>query len=523
MTTDEVSLASTSGASIGERPRWLTASLIGWALGRLLLLLAVVYVLKDWILDALGDPHALTLFVINVTSTPVARMLLFLVFGLALTGWCYGIMRAWPRVGYGIAVAGAALLTLVLFHVCETSPMRALPVIALLAANLVPDRLVDRLLPNGATRDYFLALAVGVAEVFFLRQFLTWVAELWRGRRLGAWHPLLAAAAASFIAAGAASVLMQSTKLAPVEQAIRMPAEARILAQGDYNWIEMDAGARHLFVTGHGVPRLLRYDITDFARAPEAVAVDTGRAQSFTMDGRSGEIYVYNSATRELLTVDAKTLELKNSFAVAGLATGDPWLAADRQRNALVIVSEADEGDGVPFLTLDLSSGNVRDKRDLDAGNLLLVGETGRLYMSFFRRRSQLMRYDLSTLSIDKEADVPPRADRMAYVPDTNEVLLTVPAASRIVRYDAETLEQKGAFKAIFGVRTLAIDSPRRLLLCGSLATGEIAIIDLDTFEVRSRHYLGPWLRTIVVDSSRGAAYVSSKEYLYELKYDSPR
>lgn len=523
MTTDEVSLASASGSSIGKRPQWLAATLIGWALGRLLLLLAVAYVLKDWILDALGDPHALTLFVINVTSTPVARMLLFLVFGIVLTGLCYGAMRTWPRAGYGIAVVAAALLTLVLFYACETSPMRALPVIALLAANLMPDRLVERLLPNGAARGYFLALAVGVAEFFFLRHFLTWVAELWRGRRIGAWHPLLAASAASFIAAGAASVLIQSTKLAPVEQSIRMPAEARILARGDYNSIDIDANARHLFVTGHGVPRLLRYDIADFTREPEAVAVDTGHAQSFTQDQRAREIYLYNITTRDLLTFDTDTLDLKNSFPVQGLATGDPWLAADRQRNALVIVSEADEGDGVPFLTLDLSNGAVRDKRDLDAGNLLLVGETGRLYMSFFRRRNQLMRYDLSTLTIDKEADVPPRADRMAYVPDRNEVLLTVPAASRIVRYDAETLEHKGEFKAIFGVRTLAIDAARRLLFCGSLATGEVAIIDLDTFDIRSRHYLGPWLRTIVVDSSRGAAYVSSKGYLYELKYDSPR
>lgn len=521
MTKDEISLPSASASPTGRKPQWLASALIGWALTRLLVLLAVVYVLKDWILSGLGDPHRLTVFVIGITSTPVARVVLFLAFGALLTVVCYGAMRTWPRVGYLIAVCAAALLTLVLFYACEASPVRALPAVALLAANLLPDNYLERLIPTGARRDYFLALAVGIAEFFFIRQFLTWIAELWSGRRMsGGWPILPAAAAASFLAAGAASALVVPSKLAAVEQSLRMPREARIVARGDFNWVEMGVGDRHLFVTGHGVPHLLRYDVADFTRAPEAVAADTGRAQAFALDRASREIYIYNSGKRALLIFDADTLALKGTLPVPGLATGDPWLVADSRTNVIVIVSEADEGDGASFLALDRSTGAPRDRRDLDAGNLLLVGGTSRLYMSFFRRRNQLMRYDLSTLSIDKDVSAPPRADRMAYLTDKNEVLLTVPAASRIMRYDAETLDYKGDFASIFGVRTLAIDATRRLLLCASLATGEVAVIDLDTFAIRSRYYLGPWLRSVVIDPSRGTAYVSSRGYLYELNYD---
>jgi hypothetical protein len=259
--------------------------------------------------------------------------------------------------------------------------------------------------------------------------------------------------------------------------------------------------------------------VDDISRKPQSVDAETGNAQAFAQDQQAGEIYIYNADIRQLMVFDAELLKLNRTFAVNNLASGDPWLVVDHGSNAIVIVSEADLNDGVSFLTLDRLTGAERDRRDLEAGNLLLVSETSRLYMSFFRRQSKLIRYDLSTLSIDKEVSAPPRADRMAYLADRGEVLVTVPVASSIKRYDAETMDYKGEFRAIFGVRTLAIDKERRLLLSGSLATGEVAIIDLETFEVRSRHYLGPWLRTIALDERRGIAYVSSRGYLYELKY----
>lgn len=522
MTEEEGALNPTLGLRPGHGSQWASVALVAWALSRLLVLLALLYIAKDWILNFLGDPERLTLFVIGLASTPAARLLFFVAFGVLLTALCYMIMRRWPGNGYWIAVCASAFVTLAIFYFAETSLQRALPVVALLSANLLPDRLFQRMLPS-EWRGRFMALAVGVAEFFFIHRFVAWVAELWTGRAIGAPPAIVVAAIAAFASSASAAILIHPSKFVAAEQGIRMTSAARIVARGNMNLIELDASGRYLFVSGHGLPRLLRYDVSDFGRAPDAAAVDTGNAQAFTQDQEANEIYVYDDKTRRLITLDATTLQLKNAYPVEGLASGDPWLVADGKHNAIVIVSEADIKNGIPFLTIDRSSGKVRDRRDLDAGNLLLVKDTSRIYMSFFRHRGRLMRYDLATHSIDKDVPAPPRADRMAHLPDKNEILLTVPVSSRIQRYDAETLAYKGEFPALFGVRTLAIDTKRRLLICGSLATGQIAIIDLDTLTIRSRHYLGPWLRTIVVDSAKGVAYISSRGFLYELKYDQLR
>jgi hypothetical protein len=220
-----------------------------------------------------------------------------------------------------------------------------------------------------------------------------------------------------------------------------------------------------------------------------------------------------------LLVLDAGTLELKRSFSLPDVAKGDSWIVADRKTDTITIVSEADEQYGKPFLVLDRNSGEVRDRRDIDAGNVVLVPDASRLLLSFFRRRSELMSYDLGSLSIQAEVPAPPNVDRMAFVEKTNEVLLVVPTQSQIARFDGSSLKPKGAINAMFGVRALAIDAERNLLICGSLATGEIEFMNVTSEKSLSRVYLGPWLRTIQVDSPRGIAYVSSNGALYEFKY----
>ena len=110
-------------------------------------------------------------------------------------------------------------------------------------------------------------------------------------------------------------------------------------------------------------------------------------------------------------------------------------------------------------------------------------------------------------------------ADRMAYWKGGNELLLASPLKSRVIRFDADTLESRGIINSIFGVRTLAIDPIRNLLFCGSLTSGTVPIYDLATGQRRISFYLGPWLRTIAIHPSSGTAYVSSNGALYKLSY----
>jgi hypothetical protein len=91
---------------------------------------------------------------------------------------------------------------------------------------------------------------------------------------------------------------------------------------------------------------------------------------------------------------------------------------------------------------------------------------------------------------------------------------------SRVARLDAATLEVKGYISTLFGVRAIAVDKGRNLLLVGSIASGRVVVIDLATGRQRASYYLGPWLRTIELVPERGIAYVSSNGAIYELHYD---
>ncbi|MFN3314031.1 MAG: YncE family protein, partial [Hyphomonas sp.] len=184
------------------------------------------------------------------------------------------------------------------------------------------------------------------------------------------------------------------------------------------------------------------------------------------------------------------------------------------------LVSEADFDDGVAFLLLDRATGETLDTRDIDAGNLLKHPNKPWLYMSFFRRNPEVQIYDMAQREIILTAPAPARLDRMVMVEASNELLVTSPVTSEILRLDADTLETKGTLKGPFGVRTLAYDPAREFLFAGSFATGQIRVIDMQTLRPLGTTYLGPWLRSIELDAENATAYVSSNGALYRWTYD---
>src|SRR5262249_57449031 len=113
--------------------------------------------------------------------------------------------------------------------------------------------------------------------------------------------------------------------------------------------------------------------------------------------------------------------------------------------------------------------------------------------------------------------------DGSAITPDGKELLVGVPLESSVLRFDAESLEPRGAIDTVFGVRTLTVDSERNLLLTASLATNMMDVIDLKTFRRVAQHYVAPWLRDICLDTKTGFAYVSSTEGLFRVQYASQR
>src|SRR5690606_4032951 len=115
------------------------------------------------------------------------------------------------------------------------------------------------------------------------------------------------------------------------------------------------------------------------------------------------------------------------------------------------------------------------------------------------------------------EAPSDKRVDRMQIYEREGELLVASPFKSEVIRYDARSLTELGRLRSTFGIRVLALDESRDVLLGGSLVTGLLAMIDVATGQTLDTQYLGPWLRTIAVNPATGFAYVSSNGSLFKL------
>lgn len=500
-----------------QASRPVISALIVWGLIRAPLILLLVYLFRGSISTLpVFDGAAIVLRVIDIVSLPVSRILVCLGVAGALGVTVAIALRLRPMPGYFLMVGGTAVVSVALFGLTGTPLRHALIPIVLAATNFLPEALLQR-----RTDNRIMAIAAGVTEALILRRHLTWLAGLaglqetaMRWVRLAGW------ALAVLLVGVCMALLIKGGKLIALEQSIRMPDTASIVILDDINGLAVDAANRRLFATGHGLDTVHDFDLDNPDSPPRVSEVDTGGAQGLAFTADNHEISLFKLEDRQLLFIDAGTLTLNRSVDASNLASGDPWIAVDPISGTIALVSEADFDDGVAFLLLDRASGETLDTREIDAGNLLKHPTKPWLYMSFFRRNPEVQIYDMARREIIVRMPAPARVDRMVLVEASNELLVTSPVTSEILRLDADTLETKGRLKGPFGVRTLAYDADRELLFAGSFVTGQILTIDMQTSRPMGTTYLGPWLRSIELDAENAAAYVSSNGALYRWTYD---
>ncbi|WP_146740270.1 YncE family protein [Hyphomonas sp. GM-8P] len=495
-------------------------ALFWWGVLRVPAIILVLYFLRQLVAALpVFDGASVTLRVIDIFSVPVSRAILLVGLIAVLAALVAGTSRLKPYTGYGLLM-GAVLIVEVLLFEWSGTPLKFAAIPLLLAAT--------NFLPEQVTRHWVthrnMALAVGVTEGLQVRQHLQWL-----GRLANAPQSVLPAIQATgwglaiFLVSASTLFFVEGRKLVSLEQSLRMPDSATVLMRGDINGLAILPGQRRLNVTGHSIQHVLQIDLDDPEAPPATSPVDTGGSQGITFDPGTQELILFNNSTKHLLFVDADTLEERRWVNVSHLADGDPWASIDPISNTIALVSEADADNGVAFLLLDRVTGDVLDTRDIDAGNLLKHPNKPWLYMSFFRRNPEVLVYDMSQREIIKRASIPARVDRMAQIEETNELLVTSPVASEILRLNADTLLEQGVLKAPFGVRTLAFDPKQKILFAGSFTTGQIKMIDMNDNHTIGTVYLGPWLRSIELDTETGTAFVSSNGALYKWVYDRDR
>jgi hypothetical protein len=304
-------------------------------------------------------------------------------------------------------------------------------------------------------------------------------------------------------------------------------------AIGDFNGLELDLDHRRLFACGHGTDYLLAYEISALDKKPHNSQVAIGKAWSFAYNAKEDEIYIMDSVAEDpppkrqvktLRILDGTTLTLKKVFSNLGVGSGDAWVTWDRYTGHIIIASE-DPDHGVPIIALDRLTGHVVYTLKEITTNTLLNPHKPLLYMTEPVSPGEpdaykLLAFDTSLRRISATFG-PERQifERMAMRPDGSELFVAGSSESSVLRFDSETLELKGRIKTSFGVRTLAVDPMRNLVITGSLFSNMLEVIDIETQLPLATYYIGPWLRTIVVDPARGSAYVSSKEGLFKVDY----
>jgi hypothetical protein len=367
-----------------------------WALVRLPALAAMTYLLRQPIVDAIErrfDIFYVTVQVVDIASTPVARLLSAAGLFGALLLLVVVVRRLPPVIGYAILlVVGAAVIAASL-NLAATSIRRALFVELILATNLAPRQIMDRLKQFRGMWNTFMLAGVGLVELLLWREYWQWVRHGVRRHAIdaggGRWG-IAAAIPGLVLTSLVFAVVIRPQKLLALEQTMRMPGEVQVIERGiSVNGIETDPAGTYLYVTGQDLPNLRRYDLRTLSSPPILSDVSTGGAQGFAYDPRASELYVLNTVTRQLLYLDATTLQRKRAVSVPDLSPGDPWVTVDPITDTLTIASEADQEIGIPFMVLDRPTGRVIGQADLAAGNVLLHPTKPWLYLTFFRRRTR--------------------------------------------------------------------------------------------------------------------------------------
>ena len=100
--------------------------------------------------------------------------------------------------------------------------------------------------------------------------------------------------------------------------------------------------------------------------------------------------------------------------------------------------------------------------------------------------------YDTEKRAIVESVTTHPRIDGIALDEAAEQLLVGSPLHAAVLRYDAETLRRVPDLRTTFGVRSLALQASRGLLLCVSLVTNRLDAIDIESGRTLARYQVGP-------------------------------
>lgn len=461
-------------------------------------------------------------FFVFTISTFYARFLLYVFFSLILISGYLLIqkIKVSSILQYGIWLASTFCGLFVSFYFIFQSPkafLRAFFVFAILAINTIPFEWLANSFKN--TNLLFL-VGIGISEAIFPQAYtLSLINQAPKLSNAKKWTWLMGILVVPLIWVFLL-VPYDNQRIFTLAEKIHADPAVQKFSTGIYNWVELNPEKNLLYAVGRGTNFLLAFDLNHLDQAPKRSHQDIGKTQSFGFNPDQQEIYVYKADTRELLYMEASSLKVLRSVPIPDLAPGDVWIRWQRLNDSIIISSEADAETGIPLYMIDRESGEILAELPYPTYPTELTFHPSQLLMYFTSFKSTYLAvWDMQEHKIKDQTEIPSRTDRILFSENTNEVWVTVPLSSDILRYDAKTLKNTGVIKSNLGDRTLNIDYQRNLLLTGNFMNGRLTVIDLATQKKVASYYLGPWIRTIALDISNGVAYVSTVRGLFKISY----
>jgi hypothetical protein len=123
------------------------------------------------------------------------------------------------------------------------------------------------------------------------------------------------------------------------------------------------------------------------------------------------------------------------------------------------------------------------------------------------------------SLEIEKQVAIGGANYETAFSPKTRKIFISRFYESRVVIVDVDSFEKIGHLRTGFGTRALAIDEQLGVILASSIYDGKIRIFSLHDNSLLAKLQVGGHVKSIALDTKKGAAYFGSQCGLFRLDY----
>ncbi|MCB9144354.1 MAG: WD40 repeat domain-containing protein [Anaerolineales bacterium] len=500
-----------------------------WAAIRLPVLAITAYIFRysliSWIENTFSFFGSMLFLVFTVSTLPARLAVLF----IAATGFSvfYLILEkisVSPFVKYFIFLIGifaGVYFSFTYLFLVPSAISKAALITVLFALNAMPYEQVSKSLKAQKWTNPFFLASIGIAEALFPQTYILWLINIIGAKSViqkWAWTSGIVTATSIWIML---FVPYDNQRILTLTEHLYANPSVEKFSTSAFNWIELNPAHQTLYAVGRGTNFLLSFDTANLNIPPERSHEDIGKTQSFGFNPKRQELYVYKGATHELLYMDALTKNILNRIPVPNLSPGDVWVRWIPLNDTIILSSEADSETGIPLYVFERDTGEIVASMDfpvIPTAYLLAHPKKPLLYFNSFKDPYFAV-WDMETQQLIEEVQITPRTDRMVFLERENEIWIASPMEGAILRYDASTLNAKGFIRSSFGVRTLAVDPERNLLITGNFLNGRITVQDLNTEKKTASYYLAPWIRTIELDTVNGYAYISTLQGLFQVKY----